>query len=153
MWSNGSGAKHAPWTQVEQAPWHGRCKSDADRHLTFLFSNAAGLYGRHMQGPINHSKTGETAQEASLRLSVSYCMRGLERTRVTFFPRVRTPCGHGAQVIVEGRESQSDGGENNTDHKQKNQQNTKPKGPQAASSPSCSLSSVLGETGETRKSV
>ena len=27
------------------------------------------------------------------------------------------------------------------------------KGPQAASPPSCSLSSVLGETGETRKSV
>ena len=46
-----------------------------------------------------------------------------------FFPRVRTPCGHGAQVIVEGRESQSDGGENNTDHKQKKQQNTKPKRP------------------------
>ena len=30
-----------------------------------------------------------------------------------FFPRVRTPCGHGAQVIVEGREEQSDGGERN----------------------------------------
>ena len=25
-----------------------------------------------------------------------------------FFPRVRTPCGHGAQVIIEGREIQSD---------------------------------------------
>ena len=32
---------------------------------------------------------------------------------VFFFPRVRTPCGHGAQVIVEGREEQSDGGERN----------------------------------------
>ena len=32
-----------------------------------------------------------------------------------FFPRVRTPCGHGAQVIVEGREEQSDGGEKNKD--------------------------------------
>ena len=30
---------------------------------------------------------------------------------MAFFPRVRTPCGHGAQVIVEGREIQSDGGE------------------------------------------
>ena len=30
-----------------------------------------------------------------------------------FFPRVRTPCGHGAQVIVEGREEQIDGGERN----------------------------------------
>ena len=34
-----------------------------------------------------------------------------------FFPRVRTPCGHGAQVIVEGREEQSDGGEKNKDPK------------------------------------
>ena len=33
-----------------------------------------------------------------------------------FFPRVRTLCGHGAQVIVEGREKQSDGGEKNKDH-------------------------------------
>ena len=68
-----------------------------------------------------------------------------------FFARVRTPCGHSAQVIVEGRESQSDGGENNKDHN-KNQQTTN-KSPQAASPPSCSLSSVLGETGETRKNV
>ena len=36
----------------------------------------------------------------------------------TFFPRVRTPCGHGAQVIVEGREEQSDGGERNKDPNQ-----------------------------------
>ena len=42
-----------------------------------------------------------------------------DRTLTFFFPRVRTPCGHGAQVIVEGRESQSDGGENNKDNKQK----------------------------------
>ena len=35
---------------------------------------------------------------------------------LTFFPRVRTPCGHGAQVIVEGREEQSDGGEKNKDN-------------------------------------
>ena len=33
-----------------------------------------------------------------------------------FFPRVRTPCGHGAQVIVEGREEQSDGGEKNKEN-------------------------------------
>ena len=26
-----------------------------------------------------------------------------------FFPRVRTPCGHGAQVIIEGREEKTDG--------------------------------------------
>ena len=65
-----------------------------------------------------------------------------------FFPRVRTPCGHGAQVIVEGREEQSDGGEKNKD----NQNNPKQKNhsPQAESPPSCSLSSVLGETSETK---
>ena len=34
----------------------------------------------------------------------------------SFFPRVRTPCGHGAQVIVEGRKEQSDGGEKNKDN-------------------------------------
>ena len=33
-----------------------------------------------------------------------------------FFPRVRTPCGHGAQVIIEGGEKQSDGGERNKDN-------------------------------------
>ena len=70
---------------------------------------------------------------------------------VDFFPRVRTPCGHGAQVIVEGREKQSDGGENNKDHNHNPKTTTK--GPQAESPPSCSLSSVLGETGETKKSV
>ena len=71
-----------------------------------------------------------------------------------FFPRVRTPCGHGAQVIVEGREEQSDGGEKNkeTQHHPK-QTNTTTKGPQAESPPSCSLSSVQGETCETKKSV
>ena len=39
----------------------------------------------------------------------------LRSSRSVFFPRVRTPCGHGAQVIVEGREEQSDGGEKNKD--------------------------------------
>ena len=33
-----------------------------------------------------------------------------------FFPRVRTLCGHGAQVIIEGREIQSDGGEKDKDN-------------------------------------
>ena len=33
-----------------------------------------------------------------------------------FFPRVRTPCGHGAQVIIEGGEIQSDGGEKDKDN-------------------------------------
>ena len=37
----------------------------------------------------------------------------------SIFPRVRTPCGHGAQVIVEGREEQSDGGEKNKDNQNK----------------------------------
>ena len=67
-----------------------------------------------------------------------------------FFPRVRTPCGHGAQVIVEGREEQSDGGEKNKDTQHNPNQTTQ--SPQAESPPSCSLSSVLGETGETKTS-
>ena len=48
-----------------------------------------------------------------------------------FFPRVRTPCGHGAQVIVEGRKSQLDGGENNKTTT--TTQKTTNKGPQAES--------------------
>ena len=60
------------------------------------------------------------------------------RTYAFFFPRVWTPCGHGAQVIVEGREEQSDGGEKNKDNK--TNQNQTNHSPQAASPPSCSLS-------------
>ena len=51
-----------------------------------------------------------------------------------FFPRVRTPCGHGAQIIVEGREEQSDGGEKNKDNK--TTQNQTNHSPQAESPPS-----------------
>ena len=62
-----------------------------------------------------------------------------------FFPRVRTPCGHGAQVIIEGREKQSDsdGGERNKDKPTTKTQTTANQTPQAESPPSCSLSSVL----------
>ena len=83
-------------------------------------------------------------QECFTRANVAYF----------FFPRVRTPCGHGAQVIVEGREEQSDGGEKNkeTQHHTK-PTNTTTRGPQAMSPPSCSLSSAQGETCETKKSV
>ena len=38
-----------------------------------------------------------------------------------FFPRVRTPCGHGAQVIIEGKEKQSDGGEKDKSNPTTNQ--------------------------------
>ena len=65
------------------------------------------------------------------------------------FPRVRTPCGHGAQVIVEGREEQTDGGERNKDPKTNPNQTPSP---QAETPPSCSLSSTLGETCETETS-
>ena len=65
-----------------------------------------------------------------------------------FFSRVRTPCGHGAQVIVEGREEQSDGGKKNKDPQTNPKPNTT--SPQAESPPSCSLSSTLGETRETK---
>ena len=109
-----------------------------------------------------------------------------------FFPRERTPCGHGAQVIIEGRKIQSDGGEKDKDNPTTNKtkpttafffheygrrvgmvprsslkegknnqmvekrtrttkttQNQTKHSPQAESPPSCSLSSVLGETSET----
>ena len=42
--------------------------------------------------------------------------KGAELTSLGGVCRVRTPCGHGAQVIVEGREEQSDGGERNKDN-------------------------------------
>ena len=57
-----------------------------------------------------------------------------------------TPCGH--EVIVEGREEQTDGGERT---KSKPTQ-TKHPSPQAETPPSCSLSSTLGETCETETS-
>ena len=67
---------------------------------------------------------------------------------LAFFPRVRTPCGHGAQVIVEGREEQSDGGEKNKDPQTKPTPTNTPS-PQAETPPSSSLSSTLGEKCET----
>ena len=67
-----------------------------------------------------------------------------------FFPRVRTPCGHGAQVIVEGREEKTDGGERNEDPKKPTQKpNTQARRP---TPPSCSLPYTLGETCETETS-
>ena len=64
-----------------------------------------------------------------------------------FFPRVRTPCGHGAQVIIEGREEKTDGGERNKDpKKQTPKPNTQARRP---TPPSCSLPYTLGETCET----
>ena len=89
--------------------------------------------------------------DQELLVLLQSCVAGQQIASMFFFSRVRTPCGHGAQVIVEGREKQSDGGENNKDHNHNPQTTTK--GPQAESPPSCSLSSVLGETGETKKSV
>ena len=48
---------------------------------------------------------------------------------ISFFPRVRTPRGHGAQVIIEGREIQSDGGEKDKDSPTtKNNRQPQPKG-------------------------
>ena len=68
---------------------------------------------------------------------------------VEFFPRVRTPCGHGAQVIVEGREEKTDGGERNEDPKKPTQNQTQARRP---TPPSCSLPYTLGETCETETS-
>ena len=49
-----------------------------------------------------------------------------KRQKRSVFPRVRMPCGHGAQVIIEGKEIQSDGGEKDTDNPTTNQ-NKQPK--------------------------
>ena len=81
---------------------------------------------------------------------------------ILFFPRVRTPCGHGAQVIVEGREEQTDGGERNEGPKTNPKPNTqarRPKlhhlvvfpphvaisGPEFAKEKDCSASCVHGK--------
>ena len=68
------------------------------------------------------------------------------------FPRVRTPCGRSAQVIIEGKETQHDEGEKNTSNPKTKQQTpnknqTKPKhhqGPEAGSPSSERVSSVRG---------
>ena len=101
---------------------------------------------------VTSAKADPTPACRVLRPAVSQTLRhsasaGNQLHLACFFPRVRTPCGHGAQVIVEGREEQSDGGEKNKDNK--TTQNQTNHSPQAESPPSCSLSSVLGETSET----
>ena len=106
-----------------------------------MLTRLCGLSWQRRQGATWHQRPGNP----------SPLMWLLSASPIFFFPRVRTPCGHGAQVIGEGREEQSDGGEKNKDHNRNPKTTTK--GPQAESPPSCSLSSVLGETGETKKSV
>ena len=66
-----------------------------------------------------------------------------------FFPRVRTPCGHGAQASLKGgRKSLMVEKRTRTP----NTTQTKQLKAHRPSPPSCSLSSVLGETGETKTS-
>ena len=90
-------------------------------------------------------RTAKALQVRTTRSGRCFPMPSDIRMRYFFFPRVRTPCGHGAQVIIEGREVQSDGGEKNKDNPTTNQTNqtTANHSPQAESPPSCSLSSVL----------
>ena len=58
-----------------------------------------------------------TTREGATNLRNYFSIAGKKANAETaFFPRVRTPCGHGAQVIIEGREKQSDGGERNKDN-------------------------------------
>ena len=66
-----------------------------------------------------------------------------------FFPRVRTPCGHGAQVIVEGREERQMVEEGTKTPKTNPKPNTQARRP---TPPSCSLPYTLGETCETETS-
>ena len=58
-----------------------------------------------------------------------YVLREVAAPGCVFFPRVRTPCGHGAQVIVEGREEQTDGGERNEGPKTNPKPNTQARRP------------------------
>ena len=52
-----------------------------------------------------------------------------------FFPRVRTPCGHGAQVIVEGKETLHYEGERTQATQNSNKPPTQPKNHQPKSQP------------------
>ena len=83
-------------------------------------------------GPLRQPFLLVTSQ--SLDRAGGACERHLVSHVCDFFPRVRTPCGHGAQVIVEGREEQSDGGEKNKDTQ--HNPNQKTQSPQAKSPPS-----------------
>ena len=76
-----------------------------------------------MQAPgIGISNAGLTLPES---ISGCYADHAVEN----FFPRVRTLCGHGAQVIIEGREIQSDGEEKDKDNPTtKNNRQPQPKG-------------------------
>ena len=65
----------------------------------------------------------QSPAQMTLVLAVQSSGRGI------FFPRVRTPCGHGAQVIVEGREEQTDGGERNEGPKTNPKPNTQARRP------------------------
>ena len=68
---------------------------------------------------------------------------------ILFFPRVRTPCGHGAQVIVEGREERQMVEKGTKTPKTNPKPNTQARRP---TPPSCSLPYTLGETCETETS-
>ena len=56
----------------------------------------------------SHSRTNGESE-----MGVNSRTKSISAQVCSFFPRVRTPCGHSAQIIVEGREEQSDGGERN----------------------------------------
>ena len=65
-----------------------------------------------MPGIPEKHQLGQSVYQEAIRAPPNHCVRSK-----LFFPRVRTPCGHGAQVIVEGREEKTDGGERNEDPK------------------------------------
>ena len=73
-------------------------------------------------------KLGSVSQRRAV-LALRESPHLLSQSILYFFPRVRTPCGHGAQVIVEGREEQTDGGERNKDPKTNPKPNTQARRP------------------------
>ena len=109
------------------------------------------FYETDWQGAKPHGVTQERLLKESrgLRNLCGCKVQGAYDIGLFVPPRVRTPCGHGAQVIVEGREEQTDGGEGTKTPKPTQ---TKHPSPQAETPPSCSLSSTLSETCETETS-
>ena len=108
-----------------------------------VFGCELDLLDLRTQQPLPEAFRTALLQRPQPQIVVRPCM--VDGHSIFFFPRVRTPCGHGAQVIIEGKEKQSDGGEKDKDNTTTNQTNqtTANHSPQAESPPSCSLSSVL----------
>ena len=93
--------------QERIAPWY----SGMEPAMEGCFERKA-CFAMIFSSPMELAYPGLALRRAP-RLLMSDCELTRAVARKAFFSRVRTPCGHGAQVIVEGREEQTDGGERN----------------------------------------